>query len=209
MIRLLATPFVFLVVSFLGSGSGGFSFTIYIGFFIVGISALIIAMSEIGAEGKSIISIYLSPIRAKDFVIGKSVTPILFSSLSAVVIYILIALFDRNIALTALIFMLVAIGVAFEMSLLGLLLGARYPNFSEGPRSAFISQTGALLGMLAAGIIGSVSVGPLLIISVLNFGSFYLEGGLVSSLVVILVACFAFYKLAKNQAGRLLSQLPI
>ena len=54
MLRLLATPFVFLVISFLSSGSGGLSVMTYLGFFIVGLSALIISMSEIGAEGKAI-----------------------------------------------------------------------------------------------------------------------------------------------------------
>jgi hypothetical protein len=208
MLRLLATPFVFLVISFLSSGSGGLGFTLYIGFFIVSISALIISMSEIGSEGKAIINLYLIPLRVKDFVIGKAVTPIVFSSLSAVLIYVLLAVVDRTVAFQALTFVFVAVGIALEMSLLGLFLGLRYPNFSEGPRSAFVSQTGALLGMAVAAIVGGISVAPLLIASILGLDSLYIAVGIAASIAFILVGSFVFYRLAEHQATKLLSQLP-
>jgi len=209
MIRLLATPFVFLVISFLSSGSAGFSFTIYFGFFIVAFSTLFIAISAIGAEGKAIVNLYQAPLKIRDFVIGKSITPIVFGSIFGVLVYVIVALIVRNDAVQAATFMVAAIGLALEMAFVGTLIGFRFPNFSESPRAQFVSQTGGLIAVPVAAIIGGLSLAPLLITSIFNFGSYYVTIGFASSIAIILIASFVFFKFAEGQAGKLLSQLPI
>ena len=111
------------------------------------------------------------PLRVKDFVIGKAVTPVVFSSLSAVLIYVLLAVIDRT-----------SRGSRADLHggrnrnrtgnvLLGLLLGVRYPNFSEGPVLRLSRKREDLLGMALAVIVGGVSLAPLLVTSIFGFGS--------------------------------------
>ncbi len=209
MIRLLAMPFVFLAISFLSPGSGGFSFTSYFGFFIVALSTLFIAISGIGAEGRSIINLYQAPLKTRDFVIGKSTTPIIFGSIFAAAIYLLVAIFSRSQPFQTGIFFLAAIGIALEMAFLGTLIGLRFPNFSESPRSQFISQSGSLIAVPVAAIVGGISLSPLLVTTIFNFASSYRVVGFGASVAIILVASFLSFKFAESQATKLLSQLPI
>ncbi len=209
MTRLLAMPFVFLVISFLSLGSGGFSFTSYFGLFIVALPTLFIAISGIGAEGKAIINLYQTPVNTKDFVIGKSITPIIFGSIFAGLIYLVVAIFTRTGSFQIVVFFLAAIGIAFEMAFLGTLIGLRFPNFSESPRAQFISQSGSLIAVPAAAIVGGLSLSPLLVAAIFNLGNSLRIIGFLASIAIILVASFLCFKFAEGQAGKLLSQLPI
>ena len=209
MIRLLAMPFVFLAISFLSPGTGGFSFTIYFGFFIVALPTLFIAISEIGAEGRSIINLYQAPVSTRDFVIGKSITPLVFGSIFAGLIYFIIALFSRAEPFQVGIFFTAALGIALEMAFLGTLIGLRFPNFSESPRAQFISQSGSLLAVPIAAIVGGLTLAPLLVTFILGFESSFRLIGFLASIVISLVAAVVSFRLAEGQAGKLLSQLPL
>ncbi len=209
MIRLLAMPFVFLAISFLSPGAGGFSYTIYFGFFIVALPTLFIAIASIGGEGKSIINLYQAPVNTKDFVIGKSITPIIFGSIFAGMIYLIVAIFTRVPAVEIMIFFFAAIGIALEMAFLGTLVGLRFPNFSESPRAQFISQSGSLIAVPVAAIVGGLSLSPLLVTTIFSYAYSYQIIGFVVSVGIILLATFVSFRFAENQAGKLLSQLPM
>lgn len=209
LVRLLAMPFVFLAISFLSPGAGGFSFTLYFGFFIVALPTLFIAIAGIGSEGKAIINLYQTPVNRKDFVIGKSLTPIIFGSIFAALVYFIVALFTKVQPFQIFIFFLAAIGIALEMSFLGSLIGLRFPNFSESPRAQFISQSGSLIAVPAAAIVGGLSLSPLLFTWILGYDYYYRMIGFVGSIGIILVASFFCFRFAETQAAKLLSQLPI
>lgn len=209
MIRLLAMPFVFLAISFLSPGAGGLSFTAYFGFFIVALPTLFIGIAGIGAEGRAIINLYEAPLSTRDFVVGKSITPIVFGSIFAVIIYAIVGIFTRSPPFQVAIFFLAALGVALEMAFLGTLIGLRFPNFSESPRAQFISQTGSLMAVPIAAIVGGLSLSPLLLTSVFGYADFYRTIGFVISIMIILGASFASFKFSETQAARLLTQLPI
>jgi len=209
LVRLLAMPFVFLAISFLSPGAGGFSFTLYFGFFIVALPTLFIAIAGIGSEGRAIINLYQTPVNRKDFVIGKSLTPIIFGTIFAVLIYFIVAIFTKVQTLQILIFFLAAIGIALEMSFLGTLIGLRFPNFSESPRAQFISQSGSLMAVPAAAVVGGLSLSPLLLTSILGYDFYLRTIGFVGSVGIILVASFFCFRFAETQAAKLLSQLPL
>lgn len=209
LVRLLAMPFVFLAISFLSPGAMGFSFTLYFGFFIVALPTLFIAIAGIGSEGRAIINLYQTPVNRKDLVIGKSLTPVIFGSIFAVLIYVIVAIFTRVQPSQVIIFFLAAIGIAFEMSFLGTLIGLRFPNFSESPRAQFISQSGSLIAVPAAAIVGGLSLSPLLFTSIFGYDYYYRMLGFVGSIGIILVASYFCFRFAEAQAGKLLSQLPI
>lgn len=209
MIRLLAMPFVFLAISFLSSGAGGISFLLYFGFFIVALPTLFIAIAGIGAEGRSIINLYQAPLSIRDFVVGKSITPILFGSIFAAVVYFIFALITRAGDLVMVLFFLAALGIALEMAFLGTLLGLRFPNFSESPRAQFVSQSGSILAAPVAAIIGGLSLSPLLLTTILNLANPLKTTGFFATIAIVLCASFLLFRFSEGQAGKLLSQLPI
>jgi len=211
MVRLLALPGVFLVVAFLSSTtSGGFSFFDYFGMFIVAYTALYFSMSNVGAEGKSIMNLYQAPLVTRDFVIGKAGPPIIFGSGFGIVFYVITTVIgSRAFAAFAPLFLVLSVGLAFEMSLLGLLLGTRFPNFSESPRAQFVSQTAGLIAFPSAVLIGGISLSPILVTSFFNLGYSSVVEGFIASLAVIGLVTYLFYWLAFRQADRLLSRTPI
>jgi hypothetical protein len=126
------------------------------------------------------------------------------------VFYIVTALIASGAsAPVASLFLLLSVGLAFEMSLVGLLFGMRFPNFSESPRASFVSQTAGLIALPTAVLIGGVSLSPILITSVFNPGYLDMVGGFVASFAVIGFVSYLFYRLAFGQASKLLSQIPI
>ncbi len=95
------------------------------------------------------------------------------------------------------------------MAFLGTLIGLRFPNFSESPRAQFISQSGSLIAVPVAAIVGGLSLAPLLVTFLLGFASSFRLIGFVATIGVCLIAAFLSFRLAEGQAGRLLSQLPL
>jgi len=91
----------------------------------------------------------------------------------------------------------------------GLMFGMRFPNFSESPRAAFVSQTAGFLALPVAVLIGGISLSPALIASLFSMGYSEILAGFVASIAVIAVVSFVFYRLAFGQAKKLLSQIPI
>jgi len=211
MVRLLALPGVFLVVAFLSStSSGGLSFLGYFGMLIVAYTALYFSMSSVGAEGKSIMNLYQAPVVTRDFVVGKAVPPVIFASVFGIAFYAITGLTGSEaFASVAPLFLVLSVGLAFEMSLVGLLLGVRFPNFSESPRASFVSQTAGLIAFPTAVLIGGVSLSPILITSVFGLGYSFILQGFVASVAVIGFFSYLFYWLVLRQASKLLSQIPI
>lgn len=210
MIRLLAIPGIFLVIGFLGFGSsGGFSFLPYYGMFIVAYTTLYFSMVSIGAEGRSIISLYQAPITTKDFIVGKAVPPIVFGSCVGIIFYVIAGVvFSHTVGSLAPLFLILSIVVAFEMSLLGLLFGIHFPNFSESQRAAFVTQTGGLLAFPTAIVVWGLSVSPVLLASFLNMSFTDLLAGFAICILAMGVVSYIFYNLTLRQAVKLLSQIP-
>jgi hypothetical protein len=211
MVRLLALPGIFIVVIFLGSaGSGGFSFSAYFGIIIVAYATLFFSMTSIGAEGRSILNLYMAPLSTRDFVIGKAVPPFIFGSVFGMAFYLVVgSLYFKTLAMIAPLFLVLSVALAFEMSLVGLMFGLRFPNFSEAPRSSFVSQTGALIAFPAAVIIAGLSLSPFLVTEFLHTPYSEILGGFLASVAILSFLSFMFYKLSYDQARKLLAQIPI
>ena len=89
------------------------------------------------------------------------------------------------------------------------MFGIRFPNFSESPRAAFVSQTAGFLALPVAVLIGGISLSPVLITSVFSMGYSDILAGFVGSIAAICVVSYLFYRLSFGQAKKLLSQIPI
>ncbi len=209
MMRFLSLPFVFLVTSVIGvssgGGLGGFQFA---GFFIVGLSSVIISMAAIGSEGKAIANLYQYPLSVRDFVVGKGATPAIFGALFAVAFFVITGLISR-LGIPEVVMLLVpALLLVFEMTLFGMYIGARFPNFSEFSRSSFMSQSAGLIGVPLSFLLMAISVGPFLFGQLSGSGTSGIFAGFGITLAIIVIAILVLYRMVSIQARKLLSQLP-
>ena len=210
MLRFLALPAIFLVTSvFSFSSSGAAGFFGYFGVFIVGISSFFIAASSVGSEGKSIMTLYQTPVSSRDFLMGKVVTPAIFGSMFGVLFFLVIgALLRITQPVMVPIFLILALSLSIELSFVGLYIGARFPNFSESPRAQYMSQTASLISFPIGAILIGIPIAPLFFVSIFNMGLGNTLVAFVASLVLIAFVSLIFYALASRQVRKLLSQLP-
>ena len=210
MLRFLALPGVFLVTSIFSFSSAGASgFFVYFGAFVVGIFSFFIASSSVGSEGKSIMTLYQAPVSPRDFLVGKVLTPALFGSIFGVLFFIVIgALLRITQPGMVAIFLILAISLSVELSLVGLYVGARFPNFSEGPRSAYMSQTAALIAFPTAAALIGIPIAPLFAVTIFGLGLGDTLIAFLASMVLTAVISLVFYALASGQVKKLLSQIP-
>lgn len=208
MARFLALPVVFFLISFLEPSGGGISVVNFFGYFIASYGTLLVAISSVGAEGKAISNLYQFPLSVRDFVVGKACTPIIFGSVTSVAFFILSGVISGSSVTLIAIFSVSAVALCLEMSMLGMILGMKFPNFSE-TRSSFISPTGGIIGSLTSLVLLGVSLAPIIYAVIVDPGFNSEMIGLIASLAITAVIGFIFYRVVLGSARNLLSQLPV
>lgn len=128
--------------------------------FGVGLGALFLGMTSIGQEGKRLWNIGSLPIGASTIVKSK----LMFTSLIGMIGLILglaltVVLFHLSI-LDALTFTGVGLAVIMAEASLGIAVGSRYPDFSDGPRPRFVTIAGSILGSILGIIVMLLISGP-------------------------------------------------
>ncbi len=131
--------------------------------FGVGLGALFLGMTSIGQEGKRLWNIGSLPIGAGTIVKSK----IMFTSLIGMIGLVLglgltVVLFHLSI-LDAFTFTGIGLAVILAESSLGLAVGSRYPDFSDGPRPRFVTIAGSILGSVLGIIMMLLISGPFVV----------------------------------------------
>jgi hypothetical protein len=110
-------------------------------------------------------------------------------------------------------FLLVSISLIFTESLLGLIIGIRFPDFTETLRSRFVSITGMLLGMLLGIVVAGVIATPYA--AYLSFkpqwmarSMYFILTSLVTLLLTTLFSVIG-YRLCLTRIKNLFRELPI
>jgi hypothetical protein len=215
--RLLAIPAIILIITLIGgfrgirsapptSFSDGFTFlfSLFPSLIAVFFSALFFSMSSLGQEGKAILNLYYHPVGPKDLVVGKTIPALIYSVLVALTVSVIVGIFFGVPILEIPVLIVVSVGVAAETSTAGVFFGLSYPDFSEGPRTRFVSTVGSLLGMLVAVITTGITLSPLIIIIFGLPGDLGFSVAAVGSFVVAIAIAFVFYKMSVSKAGSLL-----
>lgn len=114
---------------------------------------------SVGQEGLSFWNIHSSPLTPREFVRAKVSASLILSLPVALVFWLGLILLGHPTFKTATAFLLVLISLTLAESLIGLIMGIMFPDFSETIRIRFISFSGALLGMFS----GMVTAGVLLV----------------------------------------------
>jgi len=156
MIRFLAVP-VMLVVVFLlptvSSDYGSSALASSLSLLLLGevstILPIMLSSISIGQEGGSVANIYMLPISPSELIMGKLFIPwVISGTASAVVVSLIQLLFPFAWSQLAVILVALAF-IVFIQGFIGLGAGARYPNFSLGPRARYVTMMGFLIAIFA------------------------------------------------------------
>ncbi len=126
------------------------------GFFLAAMMPFIVplmfATMSIGQEGISIANLLSLPVNSNDLIKGKLAPAWLISAATTLAVIALMELFaplglDNTLAIIA-----VSSMAIFINSFIGLGVGSRWPDYTVGARSRYVSLTGFLVGFVLSGI---------------------------------------------------------
>ena len=130
--------------------------------FGVGLGALFLGMTSIGQEGKRLWNLSSLPVEAEAVVTSKILFTSLVSTIGLVLGLGLTVLFFQVSILDALTFIAVGITLVLAEASLGVAIGSRYPDFSDGPRPRFVTIIGSIIGAFLGVILMLLMSLPLL-----------------------------------------------
>jgi len=218
MARLLAIPVIILVsmlASFTSSGGSELEFLAFslVSFSLaVAIFSLVISMISIGQEASAIWNIYSSPIAPKEIVRAKLTLGFLISLGVLLVIFLAVGLLFRPSYQVLMLFFFLGLSLALAESSVGLLIGSRFPDFGEIPRSRFVTFTGGFIGTVAGLIVGCVVGTPAFIYtfvgSMFQSSEYSLAAVTVLTIILGVAVCIIAYKLSVIKISELLKELP-
>jgi hypothetical protein len=130
--------------------------------FGVGLGTLFLGMTSIGQEGKRLWNLSSLPIEARSVVTSKILFTSLISTIGLVLGLGLTVLFFQVSVLDALTFIGVGITLVLAEASLGVAIGSRYPDFSDGPRPRFVTIIGSIIGAFLGVVVMLLMSLPLL-----------------------------------------------
>ena len=114
--------------------------------FGVGLGTLFLGMTSVGQEGKRLWNLSSLPIEAGTVVTSKILFTSLISTIGLVLGLGLTVFFFQVSVMDALTFIAVGITLVLAEASLGVAIGSRYPDFSDGPRPRFVTIIGSIIG---------------------------------------------------------------
>jgi MFS family permease len=218
MARLLAIPVIILVsmlASFTSSAGSRLEFLAFslLSFSLaVAIFSLVISMISIGQEASAIWNIYSSPIAPKEIVKAKLILGFLISLGVLLIIFLVVSLLFRPGYQVLMLFFFLGLSLAIAETSVGLMIGSRFPDFSEIPRSRFVTFSGGFVGTVAGLIVGGIVGAPAFIYTSVGqiFQSSEYSLAAVTVLTILLGVAFSLvaYKLSVIKISELLEELP-
>lgn len=141
--------------------------------FGIGLGALFLGLTSIGQEGSRLWNIGSLPVEEKLLVKTKLMFSTFIASIGlSIGLAVAVVIFGLWI-LDALIFLGLGLTIILAESSLGIAIGSRYADFSEGPRPRFVSMLGSIIGSVLGIVLMalmSVTFVVVLIFSVRLFG---------------------------------------
>jgi len=130
--------------------------------FGVGLGTLFLGMTSIGQEGKRLWNLSSLPLEAEAVVTSKILFTSLISTIGLVLGLGLTVLFFQVSIIDALTFIAVGITLVLAEASLGVAIGSRYPDFSDGPRPRFVTIIGSIIGAFLGVVVMLLMSLPLL-----------------------------------------------
>ncbi len=176
----------------------------------VGLGALVLAMTSMGQEGRTLWNLGALPLSAGRIVRAKLLFTSLITSIGLIAAAIVSSLlFSLSIYSSVLLLIIGFIVILAEASL-GIAIGSRFPDFSEGPRPRFVTVTGSIIGTVLGFITLGLMVAPVVVAIVLaSFGGSqaFVSVAIAASGAVGLAVAFVGYRLSIGPVEKILSDV--
>jgi predicted permease len=165
MMPLLVVPIVLVLLLLIeGSGFGAFGTILWVGW-VAGFFGLLLSVSSIGQERRSLQQLFAFPITGRTVFRAKSAAVLLPVVVAALAISIGVGLLTHLSTTSAIALVGLTVSTAVILSMWGLVFAARYSDFQDRPRpqflrpSAMIAATGSGVLLLSAIVIpGAIAV---------------------------------------------------
>lgn len=174
--------------------------------FGVGLGALFLGMTSLGQEGGKLWSLSSLPVTVQTIIKSK----LLFTSFIAMIgltlgLTISVAVFQLSVVY-AFAFAVLGLSVILAESSLGIAVGSRYADFSEGPRPRFVTIAGSIIGSVLGIIMMGLMSAAFVIVLVVwaRLGILWTVSALPLALLVTGVVGLIF-----SRAGYILSVRPV
>ncbi len=179
MLSMLVVPVVLVLLLVVeGSTFGEVSVLLWVGW-VVGFYALILSLTSVGQERRSLQSLYAYPIRGVNILRAKVASVLVIAYIAAIALSIFAA-WRVHLALGAgLAFLAACLIGATVLTFWGLAFAARFSDFQDRPRPQFL-RPGAMVGALGSGMV--------LLFAILGPTAFALEGASAGAAVGLAVA---------------------
>ncbi len=180
--------------------------------FGVGLGAVVLAMTSIGQEGGTIWNLCSLPVTAAILVRTKMLFIVLIATIGLILGLLVTTLLFGLSASDLFLFLGLGIATIIAEAGIGVAVGSKFPDFSEGPRPRFVSIGGSIIGsMLGLAGMFVLSV-PVLVALALRF--FFqlpvlLPAAFSMSGLVGLLLAWAGYGYSKGQVDKILQEVPI
>src|SRR5467141_2024049 len=179
--------------------------------FGIGLGSLFLGMTSIGQEGRRLWNISTLPVSAKMLVKSKLMFTSLVSSIGLGLGAVVSALLLHASMFVVLGFLGLGLIVILAEASLGIAVGSRFPDFSDGPRPRFVTVIGSLIGAVLGIVEMAIMALPLILSFILR--TFFailipLQFVLVLSGAVGGLLAWIAYVLSVNPVDSILSELP-
>lgn len=179
--------------------------------FGVGLGVLFLGMTSIGQEGRRLWNLSSLPVSAAVIVRSKILFTTIIGTVGLVLGLAVTVLFFHLSILDALVFLGLGVTVVLAEASLGVAVGSRYADFSEGPRPRFVTVIGSIIGSILGIIEMLLMSSPIVLFGVLRilFGvPFSLPLSLLVTGLLGLLFSWIGYEASVHPAESILSEPP-
>ncbi|OLE90524.1 MAG: hypothetical protein AUF79_10200 [Crenarchaeota archaeon 13_1_20CM_2_51_8] len=179
--------------------------------FGIGLGSLFLGMTSIGQEGRRLWNISALPVSANMLVKSKLLFTFLVSSIGLGLGAVVSALLLHASIFVILGFLGLGFVVILAEASLGIAIGSRFPDFSDGPRPRFVTVVGSIIGAILGIVEMAIMALPLILSFILRtFLSILLPLQFVLALSGAVAGLLAWiaYSMSIKPVDSILSELP-
>jgi hypothetical protein len=170
----------------------------------------LLGITSFGQEGESIPIIYSLPIKASELTNAKISSSLFIALISLIatlcLIYIILPASSFDFMLF---FTFLSVLLTIEATIIGVAVGANYPDFTITPRARFITVLGSMVGMFYLGIGLLIVALPFLVFYTIELEVFNYLVAFGSLILIGLFFCYFTYKIALRNTKKLLERAQV
>jgi len=165
--------------------------------------AFFLSIVGIGQEGSAFVNLLKAPLGARQIVRAKLAAALLPSTCALAILMVFVQALVQPRLEVMLAVAVAGFAALLEATLVGLAVGARYPDFTEVPRARFVSKGGALLGMALMGAAVVATCSPIFAYPFFLSELLSLSTATAITVAIATATCYFGYRAATSGAQQL------